>query len=140
MKIIETIDFRKIWEVFDFHYLRPEELNEKEAVYVELKNHAYENDWSLPEVIPGWMYAEAWFDNMIAGQKGRRGATRLQWRPDMGLPIKISGYSNSNHGATMWFIPKVHLGGNWTWNIRTEIEYAERGQPVFARLFAEKKK
>src|SRR5690606_11889840 len=86
MKSIETLDIKKIWKMFDFHYLRPEKLSKKEALFVELKNHAYEDDWSLPEVIPGWIYAEAWFDNMIEGQKGRRGATRLQWRPDMGRP------------------------------------------------------
>ena len=138
MKVIETLDLRKLWEVFDFHYLRPEELNEKEAVFMELKNHAYEDDWSLPRTITGWVYAAAWFDNMIEGQKGRRGATRLQWRPDMGLPIYLDGYHNENNGASLWFIPKVDLGGNWTWKIRTEIEYAERGQPSKCRLFAER--
>ena len=137
MKIIETIDFRKLWEVFDFHYSRPETLNEKEAIFVELKNYSYENNWSLPEVIPGWIYAEAWCDNMIEGQKGRRGATLLQWRPDMGRPIYMSGYSNSNNGASMWFVPKVSIGGDWPWKIRAEIEYTKRGQPEFARLFAE---
>lgn len=137
MKIIETLDLRKLREVFDFHYLRPEELNEKEAVCVELKNHAYENDWSLPRTIEGWVYVEAWFDNMIAGQAGRRGATRLQWRPDMGLPILLDGHINSNNVSSMWFIPKVSIAGDPSWNIRFEFEYSKRGQPTLARLFAE---
>jgi len=138
MKVIETLDLKKLWEVFDFHYLRPEELNEKEAAFVELKNHAYEDNWALPRTIAGWVYVEAWFDNMVAGQKGRHGATRLQWRPDMGLPILLDGYSNDNNGATLWFIPQVAIGGDSPWQIRLEIECAKRGQAALARLFAEK--
>lgn len=139
MKIIETIDFRKLWEVFDFHYLRPEELNEKEAVCVELKNHAYENDWSLPEVIPGWIYAEAWCDNMIEGQKGRRGATRLQWRPDMGRPIHLDSYANSNNGATIYFIPKVYVGGEYRYDIKIDIQYTSMGAAEYGKLYATEK-
>lgn len=137
MKIIETevLNLRKLWEMFDFH--RPEELNEKEAVYVEVKNHSYESDWSLPQTIPGWIYIETWFDNMIAGEKGRFGATRLQWRPDMGLPILLDGHINSNNVSSMWFIPKVAIGGDPSWNIRFEFEYSKRGQSTLARLFAE---
>ena len=140
MKIIENLDLRKLREVFDFHYLRPEQLNEKEAICVELKNHAYENDWSLPRTIEGWVHVEAWFNNMVAGQTGRRGATRLQWRSDMGLPILLSSHSNYNSGSSMWFIPKVAIGGEPSWNIRFEFEYSKQEQSTLARLFAEKVK
>ena len=135
MQIMEMLDIQKIWQMFDFY--RPEELNEKEAALVELKNYAYENDWSLPRTITGWVYCEAWFDNMVEGQPARRGATRLQWRPDMGLPLYLDGYDNSNNGATLWFIPQVAIGGDSPWNIRFEFEYSDRGNPAFARLFAE---
>lgn len=139
MKIIETIDFRKIWEVFDFHYLHPETLNEKEAEFVELKNHAYEDDWTLPKTITGWIYVEAWFDNMIEGQKGNYGATRLQWRPDMGLPIEIDVYGNSNNGASMWFIPQVYVGGEYRYDIKIDIQYTPMGAAEYGKLYATEK-
>ena len=136
-EIIDTINIFGVWSVFDFNYSNPEELNEKDAIFVQLKNHAWERDWSLPRVIEGWLFVEGWFDNMIEGQKGRRGATRLQWRSDMGTPIYLAGYDNSNNGATMWFIPQVAIGGEWSWEVRAEIEYTKRGLPEFARLYAE---
>lgn len=137
MKVMEKIDIKKLWESFNFR--RPEELNKKESIFIQLQNQAYESDWSLPRVVEGWIFIESWFDNMIAGQKGRYGATRLQWRPDMGKPIRIAITSNSNNGISMWFIPKVSIGGDWSWRIRVEVEYAKGGQPAFARLYAEKK-
>ena len=136
-QVFDAINISEMWETFNFPYARPEKLNERESLFIKLKNPAYANDWSLPEFIEGWLYIEGWLDNMIAGEKGRRGATRLQWRPDMGKPIYMSGYSNSNNGASMWFVPKVSIGGDWPWKIRAEIEYTKRGQPEFARLFAE---
>lgn len=135
----ETINIKRIWEIFDFPYKKPEELSEQESVLVTVKNQSYENDWSLPEYIHGWIVLEAWFDNMVEGQPGRRGATRLQWRPDMGLPLYLDGYNNGNHGASLWFIPKLAIGGESPWQIRVELEFSDRGQPAFARLFAEKK-
>lgn len=133
--MIEKIDIKKLWESFNFR--RPEELNEKSAVFVQLQNQAYENNWSLPRVVEGWIFIESWFNNMIAGQMGRYGATRLQWRPDMAAPIRIASYNNSNNGATIWFIPKTSIGGDWPWRIRAEVEYAKGGRPAFARLYAE---
>ena len=135
---IETINIKRFWEMFAFPYNRPEKLSEQEALYISVKNSAYDEDWSLPEYVNGWLYAEAWFDNMVAGQPGRRGATRLQWRPDMGKPMYLDGYNNDNHGASLWFIPKVDLGGNSLWKIRAEIRL-DQGLPALARLFAEKK-
>ena len=139
-QVFDAINISEMWETFNFPYARPEKLNERESLFIKLKNPAYTKDWSLPEFIEGWLYIEGWLDNMIAGQKGRRGATRLQWRPDMGKPIRIASYSNSNNGAAMWFVPKVDIGGDSLWDIRVEIEFAERGQLEFVRLFAEKKK
>lgn len=138
MKVLNEINIFDFWEKFDFHYSRPETLSEKEAIYVEVKNPAHENDWSLPKTISGWIVVEAWFDNMVAGQKGRYGATRLQWRSDMGKPIFLSGHDNSNNGASMWFVPQVAIGGESPWQIRAEIKYNKRGQPESARLFAER--
>ena len=135
----ETINIKKFWEMFAFTYNKPEKLSEQEAVLISVKNSAYNEDWSLPEYIEGWICCTAWFDNMVAGQPGRRGATRLQWRPDMGKPIILDGYHNDNHGANLWFVPKVHIGGNYAWQIRAEVEFSDRRQPTFARLFAEKK-
>src|SRR5690606_13161826 len=112
----------------------------REFLFIRLNNPAYTKDWSLPEFIEWWLYIVGWLDNMIAGVKGRRGASRLQWRPAIGLPIKIDGYSNSNNGASMWFIPKVNIGGDSLLKIRVEPEYTKRGQPSKCRLFAEKKK
>lgn len=137
MQVTEMLDIQKIWQMFDFHYSNPKTLNKKEAAFITLKNHAYENNWALPRTIAGWVYVEAWFDNMVAGQPARRGATMLQWRPDMGLPIFLDGYDNSNNGATLWFIPQVAIGGDSPWNIRFEFEFSGRGNPAFARLFAE---
>ena len=139
-QVFDAINISEMWETFNFPYARPEKLNERESLFIKLKNPAYTKDWSLPEFIHGWIYAEAWLDNMVAGEKGRRGATRLQWRPDMGLPIPIDRYTNSNNGGALWFIPQVAIGGDSPWQIRVEIEYTKRGQPEFARLFAEKKK
>ena len=134
---IDIIDIFDFWKKFDFHYLHPETLNEKEAEFIELKNHAWERDWSLPKKVEGWIFVEGWFSNMIEGQRGRYGATRLQYRPDMGKPIFLSGYDNSNNGASMWFIPQVSIGGDYSWQIRAEIQYTKRGLPEFARLYAE---
>lgn len=136
-QVFDAINISEMWETFNFPYARPEKLNERESLFIKLKNPAYTKDWSLPEFIHGWIYAEAWLDNMVAGEKGRRGATRLQWRPDMGLPIPIDRYTNSNNGGALWFIPQVAIGGNWQWDIKVEIEYTKRGQPTLARLFAE---
>lgn len=135
----ETINIKRIWKIFNVHHLRPEELNDQEAVFITIKNSAYESDWSLPEYIEGWVYCTAWFDNMVAGQPGRHGATRLQWRPDMGKPIILDGYNNDNHGASLWFVPKVDLGGNSLWTIRAETKL-DQGLPALVRLFAEKKR
>lgn len=137
-QILNEINIFDFWEKFDFNYLNPESLNEKEAVYVRVKNQAYDNDWSLPRVIEGWVFIEAWFSNMIEGQKGKFGSTRLQYRADMGKPLYLSGHDNSNNGATMWFVPHVSIGGDWPWKIYAEIKYNKRGQPEFARLFAER--
>lgn len=139
MKIIETIDFRKIWEVFDFHYSKPNQLNEKESLLIKLKNHAYDEDWSLPEFIEGWLHCEAWLDNMMAGEKGRRGATRLQWRPDMGRPIHLDSYANSNNGATIYFIPKVYVGGEYRYDIKIDIQYTPMGAAEYGKLYATEK-
>lgn len=136
-EVLDTINIFEVWERFDFHYLNPQELNEKESIYIELKNPAYESDWSLPKTISGWLFAEAWFNNMIEGQKGRFGSTRLQWRSDMGKPLFLSGHDNGNNGASLWFIPQVAIGGEWPWTIRAEIKYNRRGQPESAQLFAE---
>ena len=137
-EVIDIINIFDFWERFDFHYSRPETLSEKEAIFVTVRNQAYDNDWSLPRVIEGWLFAEAWFDNMVAGQKRRYGATRLQWRSDMGKPIFLSGHDNANNGASMWFVPKVAIGGDSPWQLRAEIKYNRRGQPESARLFAER--
>lgn len=136
-EVLNQIDIFKFWERFDFNYLNPESLNEKESAYVEVRNQAYDQDWSLPRTVSGWIFIEAWFDNMVAGQKGRYGATRLQYRPDMGKPIFLSGHDNSNNGASMWFIPQVAIGGESPWQIRAEIRYNKRGQAEVAWLFAE---
>lgn len=136
-EILDTINIFEMWERFDFHYLNPQELNEKEAAYIEVKNPSYEDNWALPRTITGWVYCEAWFSNMIEGQPGRQGATRLQWRPTMGKPIFLSGYDNSNNGASMWFVPEIGFGGDSPWRIRAEVKYNRRGQPESARLFAE---
>lgn len=138
MKVMEALDIKKLWEKFDFNYRRPDKLNDHEAVFVRVKNYAYEGDWALPAYIEGWVCCTAWFNNMVAGQPGRRGATRLQWRPDMGKPMYLDGYNNDNHGANLWFVPKVHIGGNYAWQIRSEVKL-DQGLPALVRLFSEKK-
>mgnify|MGYP001438187103 CR=1 FL=1 len=138
-KVLDQIDIFKFWEMYDFSYLHPEVLNEKESAYIEVKNPAHAGDWSLPRTVSGWIFIEAWFDNMVAGQKGRYGATRLQYRPDMGQPIFLSGHDNSNNGASMWFIPHVAIGGDSPWQIQAEIKHNKRGQPEVAWLFAKRK-
>ena len=137
-EVLDTINIKKLWEIINFPYNSPDKLNDHEAVFVRVKNSSYDNNWALPEYIEGWVYCTAWFDNMVAGQSGRRGATRLQWRPDMGKPIYLDGYNNDNHGASLWFVPKVHIGGNWLWTIRAETKL-DQGLPALVRLFAEKK-
>ncbi|MFS8652827.1 MAG: hypothetical protein FWJ66_13110 [Caldibacillus sp.] len=137
MKVLNEINIFEMWEKLDFHYLNPQELNEKEAIYIELKNSAHDQNWALPRTITGWIVVEAWFSNMIEGQAGSYGITRLPWRPTMGLPICLAGYDNSNNGARMWFIPETALGGESPWRIRAEIKYNKRGQEESAKLFAE---
>lgn len=135
----ETINIKKVWKIFNFPYNKPEELNDQEALFISVKNQSYNEDWSLPEYVNGWLYAETWFNNMVAGQSGRRGATRLQWRPDMGKPIYLDGYNNDNNGASLWFIPKVDIGGNSLWTIRAETKF-DQGLPAIVQLFAETKR
>src|SRR5690606_7090016 len=137
MKVLNEINIFHFWEEFDFHYLHPETLNKKESAYIEVKNPAYNDNWALPKTITGWIVIEGWFSNMIEGQKGSYGITRLQWRPTMGLPICLAGYDNANNGARMWFVPETALGGEWSYKIRAEIKYNKRGQEESARLFAE---
>ena len=138
MKVLNEINIFEMWERFDFHYLKPQTLNDKEAAYIEVKNQAYDQNWALPKTITGWVYCEAWFSNMIEGQKGRFGATRLQYSPNMGKPIYLSGYDNSNNGASLWFVPEVSPGGDSPYKIRAEIKYTKRGIPESAKLFAER--
>lgn len=137
-EVLDTINIKKLWEKFDFNDKKPDKLNEQESLFISVKNSSYDHDWSLPESIEGWVYCTAWFDHMVSGQPGRRGATRLQQRPDMGKPIILDGYNNDNHGASMWFVPKVDLGGNYAWQIRSEVKL-DQGLPALVRLFAEKK-
>lgn len=136
-KVLDEINIFEMWERFDFHYLKPQTLNDKEAAYVEVKNMSYDQNWALPKTITGWIVIEGWFSNMIEGQKGSYGITRLQWSPTMGKPIILSSYDNSNNGGRMWFVPETALGGEEPYKIRAEIKYNKRAQPESARLFAE---
>ena len=136
-KVLDEINIFEMWERLDFHYMHPETLSEKESIYVEVRNQAYNQNWALPRTITGWIVIEGWFSNMIEGQAGSYGITQLQWRPTMGLPLWLSGYDNSNNGARMWFVPETALGGDWSYTIRTEIKYTKRGIPESAKLFAE---
>ena len=138
MKVLNEIDIFHFWEELDFHYLKPETLNKKESIYIEVKNMAYDDNWALPKTVTGWIVIEGWFSNMIEGQSGSYGITRLQWLPTMGKPIYLSGYDNSNNGARMWFVPETSLGGDSPYKIRAEIKYTKRGIPESAKLFAER--
>src|SRR5690606_39869070 len=71
MKVLNEINIFHFWEEFDFHYMHPETLSEKESAYIEVKNPAYDDNWALPKTITGWIVIEGWFSNMIEGQKGR---------------------------------------------------------------------
>lgn len=125
--VLDVIDIRRVWEYFDFNSFYPDQLNEIEAMPIELKNHAIEEDWeniapATPKSLKGWLYCHAWFNNMIEGVPGRKGYSKLQYRHDMGKPIEVDGYANSNNGAIVYFIPKVYVGGEYRYKITFKKE------------------
>lgn len=135
---MEVVNLEKVWGYFKFNYLYPDQLNEIEAMPVELKNYAIEEDWEdilpgTPKTLKGWFYCHAWFNNMIEGVKGRRGFSKLQYRHDMGKPVEIDGYSNSNNGAVIYFIPKVYVGGDFNYEIKFEIDYQNKTAKLYVK-------
>ena len=135
IKVLEVVDIKKLWEHFDFNYFYPEELNEINALEVEIKNFAKEEDWAIsaPNTLKGWFYCHAWFNNMIEGVKGRSGFSKLQYRLDMVKPVEIDGYSNSNNGAVIYFIPKVYVGGDFNYEIKFEIDHQNKTAKLYVK-------